>query len=160
MRIKKNPVLGTWEMAESERLPGQSPFRGRDLKPRDVSKLLIVDDEPSVRSVFRRTLGREFPGLEITEAENGAIACDLFSSNHYGIILMDVVMPVMDGQQAFKTILKHCRDEQWEMPSVIFCTGYDPSNTIRKVVAEDSIHCMLQKPVTPKILIEAIETRL
>lgn len=160
MRIKTNPVLGTWEMAESERVHGHSPYRGRHLEPRNLSKLLIVDDEPSVRAVFSRSIIREFPDLEIQEADNGAEAADLFTAAHHGIILMDVIMPVMDGQTAFKTILKYCRDEKWEMPSVIFCTGYDPTSTVRKVVAEDSIHCMLQKPVTPKILIEAIRARL
>lgn len=160
MRIKKNPILGTWELAESERIAGHSPYRGKDLEPRDASKLLIVDDEPSVRAVFKRTLSREFPDVEIAEVENGSDAVTSFTEGHHGVILMDLVMPVMDGQTAFKAILKYCREEKREMPSVIFCTGYDPSNTIRKVVAEDSIHCMLQKPVTPRVLIEAIKSRI
>lgn len=160
MRIRKNPVLGTWEMAESERQPWQSVHRRAGLVKRTSNKLLIADDEKTVRAVFRRTLLKECPDFEVTEVENGRDAFEEFRTDHHGMIIMDLLMPVMDGQQAFESILKFCKDENWEVPSVIFCTGYDPSQLIRKTVAEDGIHCMLQKPVSPRTLIEAVKARI
>jgi CheY-like chemotaxis protein len=160
MRIRKDPVLGTWQMAESESMPWQSVHRRPGLVQRESNRFMIVDDDKNVRALFERSILRACPDFEITMAENGAEAVNAFKELHHAIIIMDILMPVMDGQRAFESILEHCREQKWEMPSVIFCTGCDPSNTVREAVAADGIHCMLQKPVSPKVLTEAVKARI
>jgi CheY-like chemotaxis protein len=160
VRIRKNTVLGSWEMAESDRAPWQSIHRRPGLVQRNVNYILLADDMESVRSVYRRTVSRESPDFVINEASNGQEALDLFVEQHHGIIIMDLVMPVMSGQDSFDQIKKHCAENKWELPSVIFCTGHDPSNSIRQAVADDPIHCMLQKPVSARTLIDAIRARI
>ena len=60
-------------------------------------KVLIVDDEPSVREILRSFLGRD--GWRVKEAENGKIAIDKVQSEKPDLILLDLMMPEMDGFQ-------------------------------------------------------------
>ena len=69
-----------------------------------MSKILIVDDEINIRKVVREYA--EFEGYEVTEAENGMEAVNLCRSNDYDLIIMDVMMPRLDGYSACKEIQK------------------------------------------------------
>ena len=69
-----------------------------------MSKILIVDDEINIRKVVREYA--EFEGYEVTEAENGMEAVNLCRSNDYDLIIMDVMMPRLDGYSACKEINK------------------------------------------------------
>lgn len=67
-------------------------------------RILIVDDHPVVRKGMRAMLESE-PDLEITgEAKNGAEALEQYKAARPDVILMDLVMPVMDGIEAIQTI--------------------------------------------------------
>ena len=69
-------------------------------------------------------------------------------------------MPVMDGQSAFLEIEKRCCDNGWEMPRVVFCTGYAPPETVREIVAGSSLHALLCKPVSNEDLVDTVRARL
>lgn len=128
--------------------------------PCDRNRVLIVDDEKAILDLFRRLLSMRLPDCRIDIAVNGAEAVEQFNEAHHGVIMMDLRMPVMDGQTAFKEIEKLCCADNVEMPSVIFCTGYDPPGTIQQVVEKDSKHCIIHKPATDKVLLEALKARL
>ena len=63
-----------------------------------MSKMLIVDDEEKIRAVVREYA--EFEDFEVTEARDGMEAVALCRENDYDIIIMDVMMPHMDGIRA------------------------------------------------------------
>ena len=67
--------------------------------------LLVVDDEANIRRVVREYA--EFEEYEVTEAENGMEAVALCRENDYDLIIMDVMMPRLDGYSACKDIRKH-----------------------------------------------------
>lgn len=67
-------------------------------------KILVVDDEAKIREVIREY--SEFNGFEVTEAEDGMTAVGLCKLNDYDIIIMDVMMPKLDGFSACKEIKK------------------------------------------------------
>ena len=67
--------------------------------PRHV---LVVDDAPENRHLVRVLL--EEVGLRVSEAENGQIAIDKISAEAFDLVLMDMQMPVMDGQTATRTL--------------------------------------------------------
>lgn len=69
-----------------------------------MAKLLIVDDEEKIREVLR--LYAEFKGHECVEAEDGMQAVKLARENNFDLILMDVMMPKLDGYYAVKEIRK------------------------------------------------------
>ena len=67
-------------------------------------KILIVDDEEMIRAVLREYV--EFEGNEACEASDGMEAVKLCRDNDYDLILMDVMMPHLDGFSAVKEIKK------------------------------------------------------
>ncbi len=70
-----------------------------------MSKLLIVDDEVNIRAVVREYA--EFEEYEVDEAGNGMEAIEKAKSNDYDLIIMDVMMPKLDGYSASKEIRKY-----------------------------------------------------
>lgn len=69
-----------------------------------MAHILIVDDEINIRKVVREYA--EFEGYEVTEAENGMEAVSLCHDHDYDLIIMDVMMPRLDGYSACKEIHK------------------------------------------------------
>ena len=67
-------------------------------------KILIVDDEAKIREVIKEYA--EFSGYEVTEAEDGMSAIGLCKLNDYDLIIMDIMMPKLDGFSACKEIKK------------------------------------------------------
>ena len=67
-------------------------------------KILVVDDEPKIREVIREYA--EFSGYEVTEAEDGMSAICLCKLNDYDLVIMDIMMPKLDGFSACKEIKK------------------------------------------------------
>ena len=61
-------------------------------------KILVVDDEAKIREVIREYA--EFSGYEVTEAEDGMSALGLCKLNDYDLIIMDIMMPKLDGIKA------------------------------------------------------------
>lgn len=69
-----------------------------------MPKILIVDDEKMIRNVVKEYA--EFEGYETAEAENGMEAVELCRKEDFDIIIMDIMMPRLDGYSAVKEIRK------------------------------------------------------
>ncbi len=69
-----------------------------------MNKLLIVDDEQHIREVIREYA--EFSGYEVDEASNGFEAIDKCRNKSYDILIIDVMMPKLDGFSAVKELRK------------------------------------------------------
>ena len=67
-------------------------------------KILVVDDEPRIRSIIKKYA--EFEGHSIVEAANGMEAVYLCRNNEFDIIIMDIMMPELDGFSACREIRK------------------------------------------------------
>ncbi len=67
-------------------------------------KLLIVDDEKGIRDLIRKYA--QFDGYEVEEAENGMDAVEMCRKRVYDLIIMDVMMPELDGFSAVREIRK------------------------------------------------------
>jgi CheY-like chemotaxis protein len=78
-------------------------------------RALIVDDLPENREVLRRALEGE--GWQVREAENGRAALDVMAEVEPSLILLDLMMPVMDG---FEFVMElHKRDSKTDIPVVV-----------------------------------------
>ena len=64
--------------------------------------ILVVDDEPNLVDLIRMTLERE--GYQVTEAENGYKALERLREEMPDLVLLDVMMPEMDGMETLKEI--------------------------------------------------------
>ena len=67
-----------------------------------MTKILIVDDEEKIRSMIVKYAVHE--GFQTEEACNGQIAVDLCEKNEYDLVVMDIMMPELDGFSAVKEI--------------------------------------------------------
>jgi DNA-binding NtrC family response regulator len=86
-----------------------------------MSKILIVDDEKSVRETLREML--EYEGYEVEEADSGLHALDLFSQHSFDVVLCDIKMPGMDGMELLDKIL-----QSYDIP-VIMISGHGTIDT-------------------------------
>ncbi|MDI3545494.1 MAG: two-component system, NtrC family, nitrogen regulation response regulator NtrX, partial [Rikenellaceae bacterium] len=86
-----------------------------------MSRILIVDDEKSVRETLREML--EYERYEVVEADSGLQALDLFSQNSFDVVLCDIKMPGMDGMELLDKIL-----QSYDIP-VIMISGHGTIDT-------------------------------
>ena len=82
-----------------------------------MTKILIVDDEDKIRNMIRKYAIHE--GFITEEAENGAIAVELCLKNEYDLVIMDIMMPELDGFSAVKEIKKTKPDLPFIMLSAL-----------------------------------------
>ena len=67
-----------------------------------MAKILVVDDELSIRMGIREFA--EYQGYEVEEAANGKEAVERCRQRDFDVIIMDIMMPEMDGYEAYKKI--------------------------------------------------------
>ena len=83
-----------------------------------VNKILVVDDSPTERHVLVQLLTQH--GYQVITAENGEEGIEKAKSEQPDLVLMDVVMPGLNGYQATRTLT---RDEKTKHIPVIVCTS-------------------------------------
>ena len=69
-----------------------------------MAKILVVDDEIKIREIIKEYA--EFEGYEVAHAEDGMQAVEMVKNQYFDIIIMDVMMPKLDGYSACKEIRK------------------------------------------------------
>ncbi len=114
-------------------------------------KVLIVDDEEKIRDVLREYI--EFDGGEAYEAVDGMEAVKLCKENDYDIILMDIMMPKLDGFSAVKEIKK-----VKNIPVIILSARQEEYDKLFGF--EMGVDDYVTKPFSPKELIARIHAVL
>lgn len=71
---------------------------------RSLRKILVVDDEQNIRQIILKYA--KFEGYDVEEASNGLEAVDMCRKNDYDLIIMDIMMPELDGFSACREIRK------------------------------------------------------
>ncbi|MDA0733206.1 MAG: response regulator [Chloroflexi bacterium] len=107
--------------------------------------VLVVDDLANHRETLRVIL--DDTGYEVSEAEDGKHAIAIAEKQHYDIILMDLVMPGLNGLETFEEIRRIDVDVK-----VIFVSGYDLEESVRNALHEGA-YSVLTKPVDPDNLL-------
>ena len=115
----------------------------------EKAKILLVDDESDVTRILSKRLGRR--GFECQTAANGQEAVDAMGQYAYGVIIMDVKMPVMDGMSALQII--HSR---WPKTQVILLSGHADMQLAVQAMSEGAFG-YLMKPVDIDELLFKIE---
>jgi two-component system chemotaxis response regulator CheY len=120
-------------------------------------QLMVVDDSPAMRALIVRVI--ELSGLEVGEchqAANGREALDMLHEHWVDIILTDVNMPVMNGEE----FLRHldADDRLRDIPVLVIST--DGSEHRMRRMMELSAKSYLKKPFSPEVLRTRMEQLL
>ena len=116
------------------------------------SRILVVDDESRMRKLVRDFLVRK--EFEVLEAGDGEAAVDLFfQEKDIDLIILDVMMPKMDGWEVCRTIRKHS-----QVPIIMLTAKGEERDELRgfELGADEYI----SKPFSPKILVARVEAIL
>ncbi len=113
-------------------------------------RILVVDDEPNLRLLLSEFF--EGHGALVTTAENGFEVVELVPKDVrlFDAIVLDVIMPVMDGVTACRNL----RNQGILMP-IIFTSGYAESDEIYKLRQDRSIY-FVQKPYKTDLLLDVV----
>ena len=112
--------------------------------------ILVVDDEDEIRTVMRLTL--TIAGYEVREAENGERALDSLEKNLPDLILLDVLMPGMDGFEVCRRVRANSATAQ--MPVLILSARTDARS--REDGLDAGATKYLTKPISPPELLQHI----
>ncbi|HHU10609.1 MAG TPA: response regulator transcription factor [Intrasporangiaceae bacterium] len=116
----------------------------------DPIRVVLVDDDPMVRTALRMFLGGNSGITVVGEAEDGAAAIDLVRSERPDVVLMDIRMPVQDGLSATETI-RGLPDP----PEVIVLTTFDADEYVLRALRSGAAGFLL-KDTPPDRLVEAV----
>jgi PAS domain S-box-containing protein len=139
-------------------LPAAAPRKERVAPARELPiaarTILVVDDEDVVRRTARTILERF--GYRVLLAENGRDAISMFekSVNQISLVVLDMAMPVMSGEEA----LPHLKKIRPDIP-VVVASGYDETEASRRFAGQEIVG-FIQKPYTSRQLAEKIRTVL
>jgi diguanylate cyclase (GGDEF)-like protein len=133
-----------------------SPDQMADLADRrqEVPRLLIVDDISDNRSILKRRFERR--GFDVTEAESGLVAIDLIEKFPFDLVLLDVMMPEIDGMETLKRI--RSRRSASDLP-VIMVTAKSESDNIVDAL-EQGANDYVTKPVDFAVALARVNTQL
>lgn len=120
-------------------------------------KILMAEDNLLNQEIAQELLEDE--GAEVDVAENGIIAVDMFSSNPagtYDLILMDIMMPEMDGLEATRTIRAMERTDAKTIPIIAMTANAFEED--KKKVLEAGMNAHLAKPIEMELVLRTIST--
>ncbi len=109
-----------------------------------MAKILVADDEAGIRNIIKKYA--VFDGHEVTEADNGMAAIELCNGNKFDMIVMDVMMPELDGFSAVREIKKVHGD----IPVIMLSARTEEYDKIHGF--EIGIDDYVEKPFSPKEL--------
>jgi len=101
---------------------------------------LVVDDDDAIRSMLARVLERL--DLQIETARGGAEAIGLIDEKEYDVILLDLMMPRVDGF----AVLRHMHDNRPDLLNRTSIASAVPESEIHRQLAKDNVYRVHPKP--------------
>lgn len=131
----------------------QKTNKGEWVKPlvsKKMKKILVVDDSPTTRKVIALTLKQK--GYALVEAQNGLEALSMIDEEHPDLILLDIILPKMDGYKILSIIKK--TPELKDTPVILLTSKDGLIHKVKGKLAGSAAY--LTKPFEPKELIHAV----
>lgn len=108
------------------------------------SRVLVVDDEPAIRALVTKIVQRA--GFPVDSARDGAEAIELLNEFTYGVLVLDLMMPNVDGF----ALIDHIRDRGGDHPAIIVISAGD-SASLRQLDGS-MVHSIVRKPFDIDVL--------
>ena len=136
--------------AATPRPPGTAPLQGYPQHVATPQKLvLVVDDSATIRKIVEVTLRRE--GFRVTTAEKALDALATVQDETPDLILLDVMLPVMNGYDLCSRIRKMHR----HVPIIMLTSKDGMFDKLRGRLAGSTLY--MTKPFEPKVLVETVK---
>jgi CheY-like chemotaxis protein len=117
----------------------------------DTVCVMIVEDELMLQDVYKLVL--ETKGFKVVTANNGQEALDKIKKLNPDIILLDVLMPVMDGKQFLRTVDL----SKYPKTKVIVYSNLSDSSTEEEMLGLGAEQFILKSSMTPNSLVDVIQ---
>ncbi len=117
-----------------------------------MAKILIVDDEPRIRTLIREHL--QFSNFDCEEATDGSAALALLTTEAFDLVILDVMMPYMDGM----TCLRELRTREITTPVIILTARSEEYDKISGL--EGGADDYIVKPFSPRELVARVKAVL
>jgi len=124
------------------------------LVEREVPLLLVVDDDPVIRSMLKKALEKQ--SYDVVEAPNGSEAVELFQEIRPDLVLLDVLMPMMNGYEACEAMRRY--DPENKVP-VIMLTGLDDLASVDRAFDAGSTD-FITKPINWSLFTQRVRYAL
>ena len=121
------------------------------MKEKNKIKVMIVDDHPLVRHGIKTVFEACDDILLVAEAENGKEAIEMCEKYRPEVVLMDMIIPILDGAEATSQIIN-----RWPDIKVIALTSFDNKDLIKKSLKAGAISYIL-KNISGEKLIKTIK---
>lgn len=119
--------------------------------PNKKGSILIVEDEVELRTILKNKLQQY--GFKILEAENGKTGLESALKDHPDIILLDILMPVMDGF----SMLRKLREDSWGKNAlVIILSNLSETHKIDDDIKESTSDYLVKSDWEPDDIVERI----
>lgn len=119
-----------------------------------MKKILIVDDEPNIVMTLEYTFKKS--NYEVFIARDGQEALDILKTNFPDVIILDIMMPMVDG---FATLEQIRKDANLQHTKVIFLSAKNKESDIEKGLALGA-DAYMTKPFSIKKVVEKVEELL
>jgi two-component system OmpR family response regulator len=126
------------EFLERYEIPIDETFFSGTQKERSV---LVVDDEPNIREIVRRLLNELEPGLRVEEACDGYEASIKIGSMEPDLVIMDVMMPRVDGISLCKSIRENPKTANIK---VLAITAFPEQDNVKKMYDAGADLCLIK----------------
>ena len=120
-------------------------------------KVLVVDDEPDARELFGELLSTN-SNYDVVTAEDGVDALEKCAQNKFDLVLLDIVMPKMDGVDALTEIKKN--PEKYGTPTVIMLTNIGGDIAVEKALSLGAVGFKLKIDTEPEELLKTVTDAL
>ena len=119
-----------------------------------LQRVLIVDDSTMARMLIRRCVEiAGWPDITFHEASNGSEALNVLNNEQVDLILTDLNMPEMDGEQLLEAV--RANDQHKELPLVVITSaGNAPKE---EQLRKDGATAILPKPISPAVMATTLE---
>lgn len=117
----------------------------------ETKKILVVEDEERIRNVIKIIIRGE--NIEVDEAEDGFIAVDKISNNKYDLVILDLMIPEIDGFGVLEKIRSN--EKTQDLPVIIVSARTSDRDILEGL--KGGANYYIPKPFEPQELISSLE---
>jgi|GEM_PF-1082284 len=127
------------------------------LKSKYMKKILIVDDEPSLRNALGELLSDEV-GYTVFQAEHGVAALQILKDEKIDLMLLDVDMPFLNGVGVIKEIQE--KKAEYSQPEILILTNRGDMDMVSEMVALKMFDYLIKSDHSLDEIIQLVRAKL